>query len=338
MVAHFGSFDAVFAAFGAGRRSSCPTCLAVVEAGQPFCLECGGPLRGRLGPHTGPRSPTAIAAITLVLIAAVAGGAYVVLGPGPSPATGTAAGSAAASVKPPVAASTGATTPIKPTTIVKTAVPPKIPAVTPTPKPAVGATTSGAAKTTTPAATVKPTAPAATTPATAPAATSPASGTTPAATTPATSVAAPTVPLDAKSVAAYNPYGAPAASFGSAAKAVRGDPLSSWTYKLDPATGGVTKAGLAINLKPARSVKAIALTTGSPGMTVEFYGAVGSLPALITDPGWVHLASRGSIDPQATVALDAQGKKFDYLLIWITHAPPGVNAGALTLSDVSVVG
>ncbi|HEY5196265.1 MAG TPA: hypothetical protein VIJ51_04510 [Solirubrobacteraceae bacterium] len=146
------------------------------------------------------------------------------------------------------------------------------------------------------------------------------------------------VALAKDAAATYNPFGSPAASLGSPAKAIAGDPLSSWSFKLDPSTAGATMVGLAITLKPAQSVSAITLTTGSPGMSVEFYGAAGALPALITDAGWVHLATRASIDAQSTVTVDRHGTKFDHLLIWVTHAPPGVNAGSLTISDVSVTG
>jgi hypothetical protein len=141
-----------------------------------------------------------------------------------------------------------------------------------------------------------------------------------------------------KALTAYDPYGAPASSLGSPARAIAGDPLTSWTYKLDPATGGATRIGLAIALGTPRSVTAISLTTGSPGMTVEFYGTAGRLPAAITDPAWVHLASRAELPAQSTIALGAGERRFDYLLIWITHAPPGVNAGALSVSGVSVAG
>lgn len=144
------------------------------------------------------------------------------------------------------------------------------------------------------------------------------------------------IPLAGDAASTYNPYGAPAASFGAAAKAVAGNPRTSWTYKLDPRNGGVTKVGLAIAVKPARTVTAISLTTGSPGMAVEFYGTAGPLPTSITDPAWKHLGGRESIDPQARVALRSQDAKFDYVLVWITHAPPLVNAGVLSLAALSL--
>jgi hypothetical protein len=138
-------------------------------------------------------------------------------------------------------------------------------------------------------------------------------------------------------VATYDPYGSPAASFGAPSKAVDGNPSTSWTYQLDPSTAGATKAGLVVDLKPAQAVEAIILATTSPGMTVEVYGAVGTLPTRIGDPAWIHLASRSDIKAQARLDLSAHGHEFDHLLIWITHAPPGVNAGALTISELSVV-
>jgi putative peptidoglycan lipid II flippase len=147
-----------------------------------------------------------------------------------------------------------------------------------------------------------------------------------------------TIALASGAATTYNPYGLPATSFGYPAKAIDGDPLRSWTYQLDPSTQGATEVGLAIDLSTPQTVREITLATGSPGMTVEFYGAASALPATITTPGWVHLATRRSIDAQTTVALASKGQKLDYVLVWITHAPAGVNAGALSLSDVSVAG
>ncbi|MEA2371076.1 MAG: hypothetical protein QOH12_1470 [Solirubrobacteraceae bacterium] len=175
---------------------------------------------------------------------------------------------------------------------------------------------------------------------TAPAATTPVSPTTaPAATgTPTATTQTATIPLGSAAAVTYNPYGAPAASFGAAGKAITGDPLRSWTYRLDPSSRGATRVGLVLDLNSPQRVSSITLSSGSPGMAVEFYGAPGPLPGLITDPAWVHLASRGSVDPRVTVRLGSRDKSFAHILIWITHAPPGVNAGALSISDVSLTG
>ena len=348
MVAGSDWFGARFVPAADGRPRSCPSCLAVVRAGEPSCPSCGSALRGRFGPISGPRSPSTIAAIALAVVAAVAGGAYAVLAPGPGAAPNTASASRPVPTTPAPAAGprgttgvTGASGTTGTTGVTGTAgvtatsgvtgvsanrMPPKIPAVTPSPKPAVAKSTPATTK------------PATTTPAGA--TTKPATGTTsPAASAPATTTSSPaTISLGASDASTYNPYGLPSTSFGAPAKALAGNPLSSWTYRLDPSTQGATHAGLVVRLKPAQQVGSITLTSGSPGMKVEFYGASGALPTLITDPGWVHLASRTSIDAESTVGLGTRSEKLDYLLVWITHAPPGVNAGALTISALSLKG
>jgi hypothetical protein len=281
-----------------------------------------------------------VAAVGLALVALVSGGAYVLVARGPSPATSAGSGPG---TQPPVAGASGATgttsdiaptgttatapvvgatgasgaTPVAGTTgtttvAAGTSTSQKLPAA-PTPAPLVGSSTPKPAATGT--------------------ATAPTGTTTPAGTTTPT-----TIRLGSNAASTYDPYGVASASFGTAAKATDGDPLSSWTYKLDPSTAGATRVGLVIDLKSAQHVRTITLTTGSPGMTVEFYGTMGTPPTSITDAAWVHLASRPSIDAQATVPLGAPSRTFDHLLIWITHAPPGVNAGSLSVSDVSVTG
>lgn len=300
-----------------------------MERGQLACPACGGVLRGRFGPHVGPRSPSAIAAVGLLLLAAVAGGAYIVLAPAPKPQSGAAAGTPHAAADPASAAPSG-------TTGANTVTTPSPPGIgTPTPTPTVKAT-RGAATSSVPTKSRTSTGNNATTSTGATA--TPATGATPpaAASTPTSPSTPATLTLGAAAATTYNPYGAPASSFSPAAKALAGNPMTVWTYKLDPAADGATNVGVGLDLGSPRSVTAIRLATESPGMSVEFYGATGAPPATITASGWVHLASRASLAPQARVALDARGQRFDYLLIWITHAPPGVNAGALSISGLSV--
>jgi hypothetical protein len=281
-------------------------------------------VRGRFGSPSGLWSPSAIATLALLLVAAGAGGTYALLAKGPPAMPGATTAGAG---KAPVAAATGATIQASGVTAAR---PSRIPTVVPTPKPRVGAT---GAKTTTAAAPGTPTS----------AATPPAPATTTTGETPRTSAAngaasADAVKLADGAVQDYNPYGAVAGRLGNPAKATDGDPLTAWTYKLDPATDGATKVGLAIRLTPAEQVSRVTLATASPGMSVELYGAQGQLPATITAPGWLHLASRADIDPDITIDVNPEGKKFDYLLVWITHAPTGVNAGDLSISELSVDG
>jgi hypothetical protein len=150
-------------------------------------------------------------------------------------------------------------------------------------------------------------------------------------------VAAHQILLDTDAATIYNPYSLSASSFGDPAKAIDGDPDTAWTYQLNPTDAGKTFVGLTIDLKTPQPAKAIKITTLSPGMTVEFYGAdATAVPAAITAPGWVHLANRKAIKPSTTVVLKTLGKSYRYLLVWITHAPAGVTAGTVGISELSV--
>jgi hypothetical protein len=320
-----------------------------MEADQERCPECGAAAAGasrrrgfRLRSHAG-----AVAA-TLVVGLMAAGGAYAGLssrsGGTKNPNSGTPAPIPAGPVTPdvpvasvpapnvPVQAATGATQPT-------VASPPKLPAATPTPQVATPAPV--ASTTPKPVATT-------TTPATE---TTPATGTTSATnTTPATTLAQPTTttktapvaakpsssPLDAAVASTYNPYGAPAASFGDPAKAIDGDAKTSWTYQLDPSSDGKTLVGLAIKLKTAQMLDTVKITTPSPGMTVELYGAEHGEPATINDPLWLHLTSGRDIKASTTLHLDTLGESLDYLLVWVTAAPSGTTSGTLGISEVLI--
>jgi len=330
----------------------CSNCGSPLAVGQDWCLDCGTAVRGRLGGGPGVGSSIGVVGLTLLLVLGAVAAAYAALNSdskkavktppppaviaGPTvPATpdvGTTYVSPAGvtgTVAPVV------TTPITPSTTVP--VLPKIPAVTPTPAatPPVTAT----ATPNQPAVTVRPPT-VATPPKTAvrtPTVSHP--STTPTATTPATSPgpAGQSIVLDTDAATTYNPYSLPTSSFTDPAKAIDGAPDTAWTYRLGPATAGKTLVGLAIDMKTPQPARAITLTSLSPGMTVEFYGATGSTePVSIIAPGWVHLANRKAIKPSTTVVLKTQGKSFRYLLVWITHAPASVTAGTIGISELSV--
>jgi hypothetical protein len=338
---------------------SCANCGNPLAVGQDWCLDCGTAVRGRLGGGPGVGSSIGVVGLTLLLVLGAVAAAYAALNSdsnkavkapvaavtgvtGPAvPDVGTTSPGPIAGT-PGIVGSTGSTgpvasTPITPTTAVPLPTVPKVPAVTPTP--AATAPASAPSTVTTPAKST--TTPAKTTPAT----TTTQTVTTPTATTPtATTPTASTPPaaahqilLDTDAATTYNPYSLSASSFTDPAKAIDGDPDTAWTYQLDPTNAGKTFVGLTIDLKTPQPAKAIKITTLSPGMTVEFYGATGSTaPAAITAAGWVHLANRKAIKPSTAVVLKTLGKSYRYLLVWITHAPAGVTAGTIGISELSV--
>jgi hypothetical protein len=347
----------------------CANCGNPLAVGQDWCLDCGTAVRGRLGGGPGIGSSIGVVGLTLLLVLGAVAAAYAALNSdsnkavkapvvavagatGPAvPDVGTATPGTIVATPGTVSSSgaTGATgavatTPITPTTAVPLPTLPKIPGVTPTPAapatttPPVSApstVTTPAKTTTTPAKTTTPVK-------TSPTSTTPQTVTTPTATTTTPTVSTPTtaahqILLDTDAATIYNPYNLAASSFSDPAKAIDGDPDTAWDYQLDPTDAGKTLVGLTIDLKTPQPAKAIKITTLSPGMTVEFYGANGATaPAAITAPGWVHLANRKAIKPSTAVVLKTLGKSYRYLLVWITHAPAGVTAGTIGISEISV--
>jgi hypothetical protein len=142
--------------------------------------------------------------------------------------------------------------------------------------------------------------------------------------------------LDANAASTYNPYNYPAQSFGDPARAIDGDNATAWTYTLDPTSAGKTAVGLVLDLKAPQKLRSVAVWTPSAGMTLELYGASGTLPLSIADPNWTHLATRRTLKAHERVPLKTQGRSFRYLLLWITHAPAGRATGTVGLSELSV--
>jgi hypothetical protein len=340
----------------------CANCGNPLAVGQDWCLDCGTAVRGRLGGGPGIGSSIGVVGLTLLLVLGAVAAAYAALNSDSNKAVKTPPAAVAGvtapatpdigSTTPPAAVgttgttgTTGATTPIAPTTSVPLPTLPKIPGVTPTPGVPAG-TTPPVATVTTPTTTPTVTTPTVTTPTkTTPTVTTPTT-TTPTTTTPTTTTPTTTTPtatghvilLDTDAASTYNPYNLTASSFTDPANAIDGAPDTAWSYQLDPSTAGKTLVGLLIDMKTPQAARAIRITTLSPGMTVEFYGAVGSsAPAAVTDPGWVHLANRKAIKPSTEVVLQTGGKSFRYLLVWITHAPTGVTVGSVGISELSVL-
>jgi len=78
-----------------------------------------------------------------------------------------------------------------------------------------------------------------------------------------------------------------------------------------------------IDLKTPTKLGALKLTTETPGMTVQVYGANGKhAPATITEPGWTPLSSSHVLKKKAThLKLRAGAKGFRFLVVWIVKAP-----------------
>jgi hypothetical protein len=313
-------------AAGAARRA-CANCGAPLADGQDWCLRCGTAAPGSLAASSpGWRSGAAVVGAVAVLVAGAGAAAYAAFGKSEHVARATPSALArvpattppAAAVPPPAAVPTPAAVPrattptpkvgagptVKPT--LPLTKPPKIslPAVTPKVTPKISV----------PIPAVKPT-PATTTPS------KPATGESPAPGEPKSAA----ILLDTNAASTYNPSALPASGFGDPSLAIDGETSTGWTSLVDRATAPRTAAGLAIDLRTARRLGALALVTSTPGMTVQVYGApAGTLPAALSDPSWVRL-SPALVEKKRRARLTlAQPKRpLRFVLLWISKAPAG---------------
>ena len=288
--------------------------------GQDWCLQCGA------GAPTGTGAPAwrpaaTILGATALLALGAAAAAYAALNKTPhKPATVTT--TVAQATPPPVSTPTTPTTPATtPTLPLGTVKPPKIPLTATVPKvptptiPSVG-TTGGSTKTSTSA--------------------TPAPGSTGTGTGGVSQPAA--ILLDTNAASTYNPYNYPPTDFGDPSLTIDGDVATGWTAQVEPATAPKMAEGILINLKSRQKIAALKLTTSTPGMTVQVYGAKGhTAPASITDPAWVALShSQVAAKKRVRIKLKDATKAFSYLTLWISNAPASAIGTPAAPGHVSV--
>jgi hypothetical protein len=151
----------------------------------------------------------------------------------------------------------------------------------------------------------------------------------------------------------YDPYQR-ATDQGDPAAAIDQDAKTSFTVTT-AADGKDQQVGLLIDLGTLKNVRAVELSTNTPGGTVEVYGADGSaVPADILDPRWTHVGARKQIDRNSTdgntpkdgkeqiklatpgAASADSGARVRRVLLWFTTAP---SAGAtVRISELKVLG
>jgi hypothetical protein len=317
------------AAPGAGQSPprQCSNCGAALTDGQDWCLQCGTGAPDSLRSRAPSWRSAAVVLTTLaVLVAGAASAAYAALNKGSdqprtataivaqttTPAAATPVQPASGEVPPAATAKIGAPTTIKPLTPLGTAKPPKIPLSAPTP--------------TTPAVTpVTPTAVAKV-----PATKIHKSGGKQAP-VPAGEAHPEALLLDTNAAATYNPYNYAATNFGDPSLAIDGDASTGWTALVEPTVAPKLAEGLIIDLNTARKLSALALTTTTPGMTVQVYGANGAAPpASITDPAWIALTpsltegkrhARIKFGAGDATAQQNAAKSYRFIVLWISQAP-----------------
>jgi hypothetical protein len=307
---------------GEGPQRRCSNCGAALAAEQDWCLQCGAGVPGSVQAQSHQwRAGAAVLSAVALLITGAAVGAYAALSKSSHkrrPALATlalaparrAAAPGAATAQPPTASATptptaprlGLARPVKP--LVPLPKPPKIPLVGATPKsPAASSTPKPTSTTTT------------TTPASN---TSAGSGSTTAA--PKQPVA---LTLDTNAASTYNPYSYPASNFGDPSLAIDGETSTAWTALVEPSVAPRMAEGLLIDMKGSQRLSALVLTTSTPGMTVQVYGASGhAAPASITDPAWARLSGELVAKQRSThITLANSTRAFRFVTLWISKAP-----------------
>ncbi|HUB35549.1 MAG TPA: hypothetical protein VL972_01880 [Solirubrobacteraceae bacterium] len=309
-------------------KRTCDHCGAELERGQDWCLQCGAGAPGSLQSGAPSwRSATTLLLATAVLVLGAAAAAYAaleksspakppvhVITVAQAPASGTGAATPGATAPPvtPPATSTpsatpagGASAPGSTKPLGTSSTPPKIPLTAPTPKaaakavtPSKGTGSTGAGKG------------------------AGGGGGSGEGTTEAGGAQQPIL-LDTDAAATYNPYSYPESEFGDPSQAIDGETGTAWTAQVNPAVAPKMAEGLVIDLKTPQKVASVALTTATPGMTVQVYGANGSTPpSSITDPAWKGLSAAREVKKKTTtIKLHNSGHGYRFYVLWISKAP-----------------
>jgi hypothetical protein len=301
----------------------CSNCGAPLGDGQDWCLQCGTGVPDSLRSRAPTWRSAAVILTTLaLLVAGAAGAAYAALSKGSgkpraatttvaqvaTPATATPVVPPASGVPPTATAKIGAPTTIKPITPLGGVKAPKIPLSAPTPKiPAVTPSGGTNMPTTTTEKSTKQTP------------------------VPAGEAHPEALLLDTNAASTYNPYNYNAANFGDPSLAIDGDGSTGWTALVEPTVAPKLAEGLLVDLNTSRKLSAAALTTSTPGMTIQVYGANGQTPPTsIVDPAWIALSpslveakkhTRIKFGATSAAAQAAAKKAYRFIVLWISQAP-----------------
>jgi hypothetical protein len=129
--------------------------------------------------------------------------------------------------------------------------------------------------------------------------------------------------LDTNAASTYNPYNYPASDFGDPSLTIDGDNSTAWTAQVEPATAPKMAEGVLINLNGRQKIASLKLTSSTPGMTIQIYGAQAkTAPTSITDPAWKPLSrSQVVAKKHVKIKLKDATKSFSFITLWISNAP-----------------
>ena len=143
------------------------------------------------------------------------------------------------------------------------------------------------------------------------------------------------IELPATAGAVYDPYRR-AAAVGVPAKAIDGDGSTSWYFDAVPGSAQIA-AGYVVNLGQARGIKAIDVTTPTPGFKVEIYATdEATPPPQVTDVRWAHIRDRADVKARQRIVLGKGTSRYRTLLLWFT-APPSAG-DRIRLTDLRLLG
>ena len=317
---------------------ACQACGGAMKTGQDWCLECGTAAPGRLGAKPGWRAAFTVVAVVLLLLSGATLAGYAALttdaertAAAPSAGDGTPipGGSDAAPVPPAPVVQPGATGPgTTPPVVPPPVTPPVQPIVPVQPPPPVQNTP------------VTP--PAAATPPPPPATTGTAKTDTTGTDSTAAAAPKPEVVKFAKDAAAvYDPGKRAGAEFGPAENAIDKSGATVWDVTV-PADGKPIGAGLMVDLGKLYTLRALKISTPTPGFEVEVYGALSAkpadLPEDILDKRWEHLTTIKSVVDDKLVSLLNKSRKQQQLLLFYITKPKDLTDPRVAIGKVTVAG
>lgn len=121
---------------------------------------------------------------------------------------------------------------------------------------------------------------------------------------------------------------------GDPSLAVDGSRTTAWRTPLsaDPAVPA-PQSGVVVDLAGAERLTKAIVTTTTPGLSFELYGAKSGPPKSVTGTGWTHLGSAQGAGRDTTI--DLGGQRFRYVLVWVTAQP--ADGAQAAIAEISVV-
>jgi len=121
---------------------------------------------------------------------------------------------------------------------------------------------------------------------------------------------------------------------GDPSRAVDGSKTTAWkTPPLADPAATAPEVGLVVELAGLERLTKVVVSTTTPGLSFELYGARSGPPASVTGTGWTHLSTKQGAGRETTVSLG--GQKFRYVLVWVSGLPPEQTQAAI--SEITVV-